>query len=121
MREWICIIDSPMDCNILHKMFEKSEAGEIPNLRVHLLDTLLSLGQVRRITIEFLDNYCDHSTKPSQIYWREIPILRVKCLRTETDIRIQNNEKKIVFFLMKNLVKLPFVSFISILVDIRLP
>ncbi|MHA1977387.1 MAG: hypothetical protein ACW98F_09810 [Candidatus Hodarchaeales archaeon] len=102
-------------------MFETNENGSIPNLRAHLLDTLLSLGQVRRITIEFLDDYCDHSTKPSQIYWREIPILRVKCLGTESDIRIQNNKEEVISFLMKNVITLPFVRFISILLEIRLP
>ncbi len=115
------IIDSNMDCNILHTMFETNETDNIPNLLTHFLDTLLSLGQVRRKTIEFLDDYCNHSTKPSQIYWREIPILRVKCLGTEIDIRIQNNKKEIVFFLMKNVIKIPFVRFISILLEIRLP
>ncbi|PWI49252.1 hypothetical protein CEE45_02610 [Candidatus Heimdallarchaeota archaeon B3_Heim] len=102
-------------------MFESNEKGFNPNLRVHTLDTLLSLGQVRRITIEFRNDYCGHSTKPSQIYWRDIPILRVKCLGTECDIRIQNNKQEVIFFLMKNVIKLPFVRFISILLELRLP
>ena len=110
-----------MDCKILHKMFESNERGNLPNLRAHVLDTLLSLGQVRRITIEFRNDYCSHSSKPSQIYWRELPILRVKCLGTESDIRIQNNKNDVIFFLMKNVIQLPFVQFISLLVDIRLP
>ncbi len=110
-----------MDCKILHRMFESKEQVSLPILRAHVLDTLLSHGQVRRITIEFLDNYCNHSKKPSQIYWREMPILRVKCLGTEIDIRIQSNKQEVVSFLMKNIIQLPFVRFISILVEIRLP
>ena len=110
-----------MDCKVLHKMFESNAKGFNTNLRVYTLDTLLSLGQVRRITIEFRDDYCSHSTKPSQIYWQNIPIHRLKTLGTECDIRIQNSKQKIIFFLMKNVIQLPFVRFISILLELRLP
>ncbi len=110
-----------MDCRILHNMFENNDKVPLLSLPAHLLDTLLTLGQVRRITFEFLDNYCSHSTKPSQIYWREIPILRIKCLGTETDIRIQNNKREVIFFLLKNIVQLPSVDFTSILLELRLP
>ena len=105
-------------------MFQVDELGLRPNQRAHLVETLLSLGHVKRITIEFLREYCNHSSnssKPSQVYWREIPIFRLKCEGKECDLRIQNNTQNVVFFLLKNIIQLPSVRFVSLLIDLRLP
>ena len=110
-----------MDCNIILKMFQVDELLQRFNDRAYLIENLLSTGHVKRITIEFLREFCKHPSKPSQIYWREIPIIRIRCIGKECDIRIQNDTQNVVFFLLKQIVQLPSVRFISVLLDWRLP
>ena len=110
-----------MDCNIIHKMFQIDELLQRLNDRAYLIENLLSTGFVKRITFEFLREYCKHPSKPSQIYWREIPIIRIRCTGKECDIRIQNNSQNVVFFLLRQIIQLSSVRFISVLIDLRLP
>ncbi|MHA2175896.1 MAG: hypothetical protein ACXABI_13765 [Candidatus Hodarchaeales archaeon] len=110
-----------MECKILLRMFRNEETRVTTNHRTHFLETLLALGEAKKITIEFMTDYCNHSSKPSSISWKDIPILRLKCEGTECDIHIQNNTQNIVFFLLQNLSDLPFVKFISLLIDLKIP
>jgi hypothetical protein len=102
-------------------MFQIDEFVQRLNDRAYLIENLLSFGFVKRINIEFLHEYCKHPSKPSQIYWREIPIIRIRCTGKECDIRIQNNSQNVVFFLLKQIIQLSSVRFISVLLDLRLP
>jgi hypothetical protein len=102
-------------------MFRAEEKSNAPNQRTHLLETLLTLGNARRITIEFLTEYCNHSSKPTRISWKDIPILKLKCKGAECDMHIQNNIPNIVFFLIQRITNLPFVKYVSILISLKLP
>ena len=73
------------------------------------------------MNIEFIDEYCKHSAKPSQISWRDIPIMRITCLGSEINFQIQNDNKKTLFFLLRQLLQLPSVRYITLLIMLRLP
>jgi len=110
-----------MECKVLSKIFDIIEPNSTSNFRPQFFEVLLTLGKTRQVNIEFKDNYCEHSAKPSQIYWRDIPIMRIKCLGKEIDFQIQNDKKNTLFTLLKQLVQLPSVRYITILIHLRLP
>ncbi len=89
--------------------------------RTQFLEVLLGQGKTKQVNIEFLHNYCKHSEKSSQIYWRDIPIMRIKCLGSEIHLKIINNKENILFFLLRQLVQLPSIHNITILINLRLP
>ena len=110
-----------MECKIILRMFRAGEESNTPNQRTKLLEALLTLGEARRITIEFPRVYCYHSSKPTRIYWKDIPILQLKCEGPECEMHIQNNIPKIVFFLVQNITNLPYVKYMSVLITLKLP
>jgi hypothetical protein len=110
-----------MECKVLSKIFDIDEPVIASNYRTQLLEVLLNSGKTEQVNIEFMEKYCKHSAKPSQIFWRDIPIMRIKCLGSEIDLQIQNDKKNTLYFLLRNLVQLPSVRYISILIQLRLP
>ncbi len=110
-----------MECKVLSEIFDINEPTAFSNYHTQLLEVLLTLGKTKQVNVEFIDEYCKHSAKPSHIYWRNIPIMRIKCLGREINFQIQNDNKKTLFFLLRQLVQLPSVRYISILIMLRLP
>ena len=47
--------------------------------------------------------------------------MRINCLGNEISFEIKSNKKNILFFLLRQLVQLPFVHNITILIQLRLP
>ncbi len=110
-----------MECKVLSKIFDINEPISSSKYRTQFFKVLLTLGKTRQVNIEFIDKYCKHSAKPSQIYWRDIPIMRIKCLGSEINFQIQNDNKNTLFFLLRQMVQLPSVRYITIMIMLRLP
>jgi hypothetical protein len=110
-----------MECKVLSKIFDINDPVVSFDYRTQFLEVLLKQGKTAQVNIEFLHNYCKHSAKPSQIYWRDIPIMRIKCLGSEINLKIKNNKVNILFFLLRQLVQLPSIRNITILINLRLP
>lgn len=110
-----------MECKVLSKIFDINEPVVSSNYHTQFLEVLLTLGKTKQVNIEFIDEYCKHSAKPSQISWRDIPIMRITCLGSEINFQIQNDNKKTLFFLLRQLLQLPSVRYITILIMLRLP
>ena len=110
-----------MECKVLCKIFDIKEPMSSFDYRTQFLEVLLNQGKTKEVNIEFLQKYCTHSSKPSQIYWRDIPIMRINCLGSEINFQINHNKDNILFFLLRQLVQLPSIRYITVLINLRLP
>ena len=110
-----------MECKVISKIFDINKPVTSSKYCTQILEVLLILGKAKQVNIEFLEKYCKHSDKPSQIYWRDIPIMGIKCLGREINFQIQNDKKNTLFFLLRQMVQSPSVSYITILIQLRLP
>ncbi len=110
-----------MECKVLTKIFDINEPFYPSKYRTKFFEVLLTLGKAKQVSIEFKDKYCNHSAKPSQIFWRDIPIMEIKCLGNEINFQIQNDREKTLFFLLRQLVQLSSARYITILIQLRLP
>jgi hypothetical protein len=102
-------------------MFQLEDNGTTVDIRTHILETLLLVGHPKRIIIDLTNTSCSHSVKPSHIFWKDLPILKLTCLGTECDITIQNNTQNVLSFLLKHVIIDSLVSHFSILIDLKLP
>ena len=110
-----------MECRVLSKIFDINEPLISSSSLSRIVETLLEIGETLMVNIEFTDNFCKHSTKPSKIFWRDLPIMKIECLGKEINFFIQNNNENIINFLLKNLFQLPSIHCIKLLVKLRLP
>ena len=110
-----------MECKVLSKIFDINESALTLDYRTQFLEVLFNQGKAKEVNIEYSKEYCKHPSKSSQIFWRDIPIMRINCLGTEINFQIKNNKENILFFLLKHIIKNPSIQYITILIKLRLP
>lgn len=110
-----------MNCKLIHMIFNRNELFHFSFDRDAQVEAILGMGQVKRISIDFLTEICHHPSHPSQIFWREIPIVRIKCLGVQCEFEILSNAQNILYQIIQPVIQLPHLRYIATLVDLRLP
>lgn len=110
-----------MNCKLIHIIFNRDESDFFSRERDAQVESILSLGRVKRIDIDFSSEFCNHANRPSQIYWREVPIVRLKCLGVKCELEIVNHQQDILFQLILPVTRLPGARYMAVLGDFRLP
>ena len=110
-----------MNCKLIYIIFDRNEPFHFSFDRDAQVEAILDMGRVKRISINFLTNVCNHSNHPSQIFWHETPIAFIKCLGVQCELEVLNNKQNIIFQLIRPLIQLPHMRYIAILVDLCLP
>ncbi|MFX0051494.1 MAG: hypothetical protein ACFE8U_09400, partial [Candidatus Hermodarchaeota archaeon] len=115
------ISENNMNCQLIYLIFNKKDPSFFSLELEAQFEAILELGRVRGITIDFLSEICTHTTRTSQIFWQEMPIVKIRCLGTQSDFEVFNNNQDILFYLIQPLIRYSQLQFISLLVDFRLP
>ncbi|MFX0171290.1 MAG: hypothetical protein ACFE9L_05170 [Candidatus Hodarchaeota archaeon] len=110
-----------MNCQLIHLIFSKKDPSFFSLELEAQFEAILTLGRVKGITIDFLSEICTHPTRTSQIFWHEIPIMKIRCFGTQSDFEVFNNNQDILFYLIQPVIHISKLQFVSLLVDIRLP
>ncbi|MFX1507850.1 MAG: hypothetical protein ACFFDC_17315 [Promethearchaeota archaeon] len=110
-----------MNCKLIGIIFDRKEPFHFSFDRDAQIEAILRIGRVKNIGIEFLSEMCHHPNYSSQIYWREHPIVHVRCFRSGCAFRILKNTQDIVFRLIQPVIQHTNLRYIAILVDLRLP
>ncbi len=110
-----------MDCQIIHLIFARNECNQDLFEREALIKAIFEFSRIKTINFEFNLKICHHPNRFLTIQWREIPILRIKCIGDQCDLNVLNQKQNILFNLIKPLIHFSDVRYISFLADLRLP
>jgi hypothetical protein len=83
--------------------------------------SILELGSVKEICIDFLTEFCHHPAHSYHIFWHKIPFIEIECLSTQSIINIANNSKGNLFHLISPIMQNQNVRYASFLCDFKLP
>ncbi|UCG01735.1 MAG: hypothetical protein JSW11_19265 [Candidatus Heimdallarchaeota archaeon] len=106
---------------MIHIIFERNEPFHFSFDRDAQIEAILKIGLVKRICTDFLSEMCPHPNHSSQIYWREIPIVKISCYRVQCVFKILSNKQDILFRLIQPVIQHTNVRYIALLVDLSLP
>jgi len=110
-----------MNCQLIHIIFSRSEPFCYSLELGAQIEVILELGRVKGISLDFMSEICYHPSHTSQIFWQEIPILRIRCLGAHCDFEVFNNTQNILFYLIQPVIQHQKFQYASLLVDLRLP
>ncbi|UCE14127.1 MAG: hypothetical protein JSV04_02855 [Candidatus Heimdallarchaeota archaeon] len=110
-----------MNCKLIHIIFNRNESNFFSKEKDALVESILSLGKIQRISIDFTNELCNHANQPSQVFWREVPIVRIKCMGVQCEFDVVNNQQDVLFHLIRPVTRLTRVRYIAVLGDFRLP
>lgn len=110
-----------MNCKLIHIIFERNELFHFSFDRDAQLEAILRIGRVKRISIDFLSEMCHHPNRSSQIYWREIPIVKINCFEKQCVFETLSNSQDILFRLIQPVIQHTNLRYIATLFDLSLP
>lgn len=110
-----------MNCKLIQLIFERKEPFHFSFDRDAQIEAILKIGRVKQISIDFLSDICHHPDHSSQIYWREDPVVQIKCFREHCVFKILCNAQDILFRLIQPVIQHTSLRYIALLVDLVLP
>ncbi len=113
--------ENTMNCKLIPLIFERNEPFHFSFDRDAQIEAILKLGRVKRISIDFLSVMCHHPNHSNQIYWREIPIVQIRCFGSQCAVEIHNNLQEILFRLIQPIIQHSKLRYIALLVELSLP
>ena len=110
-----------MNCKLIHMIFSRNEHLSTLIERDAQFKSILELGSVKEISIDFLTEFCHHPAYSFHIFWHKIPFIEIECFGTQCIIKIVNDLKRNMFHLIRPIMQNQNVRYASFLYDIRLP
>ncbi|KPK88137.1 MAG: hypothetical protein AMS27_00375 [Bacteroides sp. SM23_62_1] len=106
---------------MIQLIFERKEPFHFSFDRDAQIETILKIGRVKQISIDFLYDICHQPDHSSQIYWREVPIVQINCSREQCVFKILCNTQDILFRLIQPVIQHTSLRYIALLADLILP
>jgi hypothetical protein len=102
-------------------IFDRKEPFHFSFNRDAQIEAVMKIGRIKDISIEFISEMCQHPNYSSQIYWRELPIVRFSCFRSGCTFELLSNRQDILFQLIQPVIQHTNLRYIAIIVDLSLP